>query len=591
VTAYFGGGLGRWNSYVTNDGAQWFDASGSPCIGDELGFYSACIHAGEWLTMPIPGASSCTGLSATDALGAFRWTCRDDGGAISFVSTGLALDRGLRDLIDFGSAAWRPNTLTVRDGANALVATSSTGPWHDNPISVLTETSNALSGVETIYIAPTTMAAAPTISADGVGVVTAPGAVIASVATQSGVQRRFSWIEGELETGGDVVRLYDSRFSVLRNVVGDGTVRLQNASANRIQTLRVATNNDPFVVDPGSSFNLFEDVVVFQGHASGVRVNGHDNVLAGVLAASSVVGIYIQSGADSNVLLGASSMMSGNSSLWISSSDDTTVLGYASINGFRGITVAQSTGVRVHDAIITDQFVNTSAAGWGIQRDASSTVTISGLLRTGGNDRDCVIGVADTVCTTFSPGVDYAAGVTLSASFVGATADAQNPDDDGSGQAAYSLTLDQHAWDSMGRGWGLAGTFPSADVKGDCFTSDTCQIWDWSLLASDTVARGFLDVPTTANAVTVAHTWTADSPTCSAIDGTWSGTCTTEVIAHAREISQDGVGNDNLLCEPGEVCVVLPNAGHYLGHGGWVDAGTGGPAGDVDLRARATNGY
>ncbi len=35
----------------------------------------------------------------------------------------------------------------------------------------------------------------------------------------------------------------------------------------------------------------------------------------------------------------------------------------------------------------------------------------------------------------------------------------------------------------------------------------------------------------------------------------------------------DGIGNDNLLCESNEICLYMPNIGSYQGYGDLVSAG------------------
>jgi hypothetical protein len=57
------------------------------------------------------------------------------------------------------------------------------------------------------------------------------------------------------------------------------------------------------------------------------------------------------------------------------------------------------------------------------------------------------------------------------------------------------------------------------------------------------------------------------------------------IVAHAHELQNDGVGNDDGLCEPGERCVVLRNAGAYQGSNLPVHLGT---LGDIELLAYPT---
>ena len=73
----------NWNDYVKTSDTT------TACDGTETGGYSACMHGGEMRTVNVPGYSNCTDLSATDALGAFDWTCDASTNPVRMVSTGL----------------------------------------------------------------------------------------------------------------------------------------------------------------------------------------------------------------------------------------------------------------------------------------------------------------------------------------------------------------------------------------------------------------------------------------------------------------------------------------------------------------------
>ena len=62
------------------------------------------------------------------------------------------------------------------------------------------------------------------------------------------------------------------------------------------------------------------------------------------------------------------------------------------------------------------------------------------------------------------------------------------------------------------------------------------------------------------------------------------------MLVHAIELSDDGIGNDNLLCEAGERCLHTPNLGAHQGHGDLFLVGMGGAAGDVTLYRYLING-
>ena len=72
------------------------------------------------------------------------------------------------------------------------------------------------------------------------------------------------------------------------------------------------------------------------------------------------------------------------------------------------------------------------------------------------------------------------------------------------------------------------------------------------------------------------------------------GRTTTLRIRGAVERMEDGIGDDDLLCESDEACIVLQNIGPYQGHGALTESGTigrGGAIENVTLYTWSTNGY
>ena len=135
--------------------------------------------------------------------------------------------------------------------------------------------------------------------------------------------------------------------------------------------------------------------------------------------------------------------------------------------------------------------------------------------------------------------------------------------------------------------------FPHPSNQGACTSGNTCRIWDASLSAADTVLRNRLNVPTGNDVFT--HRWVADGGSaCADLPGAaWSGTeCQTTALLNARELVDDGVGNDNNLCESNEACLFTPNIGSYQGHGALVSAGpfANGAVSNVTLVRYSVNG-
>src|SRR5262249_36919555 len=96
--------------------------------------------------------------------------------------------------------------------------------------------------------------------------------------------------------------------------------------------------------------------------------------------------------------------------------------------------------------------------------------------------------VTGTCANNGSSDANLVTGKVLSAAFVGALASTDTTNtSDASGQAAYAVGLDWLNFMNVFRMWGISGSvFPNSNDAGLC-SSGTCQIWDWSLSASDSV--------------------------------------------------------------------------------------------------------
>jgi hypothetical protein len=231
---------------------------------------------------------------------------------------------------------------------------------------------------------------------------------------------------------------------------------------------------------------------------------------------------------------------------------------------------------------------NSNVPGTGIQ-----DCGVGGNLRDGGIATD---GAAVTNCRLIAPSTGMiVAPISLATSFAGkVSADDPANASDVAGAAAFTSITDWTGFSNAYRAWGRdsAQAFPHPSQQGSC-TAGTCRIWDASLSASDTVLRDRLPVPTGNDVFT--HVWSADGGTaCAELPGAvWSGsTCTSTALHNARELIDDGIGNDNNLCESNEACLYTPNLGSYQGHGALVSAGAfaNGAVTDVTLYRHSVNG-
>jgi hypothetical protein len=192
----------------------------------------------------------------------------------------------------------------------------------------------------------------------------------------------------------------------------------------------------------------------------------------------------------------------------------------------------------------------------------------------------------------------------------GRVRDALNQSDD-QGAALRTAITDWHRFEHPYRGWGKAYPigpdtpnpydggiafygWPSVESRGPCFgATASCEVFDYALRraappdagpgaggGTDVYLRNKLPLPTSSSVV-LTHTFRgfyvgtlpcADLP--GAVLNPATMRCTVTFLENAKEVIEDGVGNDNGLCESNERCVATPNHGAYQGQGALIPAGT-----------------
>ncbi len=327
---YSSNGFG-WNDYVQGDDIA--NATDTACNADTD---TSCLHGGEIRVVELTGISSCTGITASDALGAFTWICDESTGTARVISTGLTDGYGLADLLDFATPAWKTNSLTVYQDASAIETTTPVN-WWTNP--VITNTSGgALDTAGTIYVVPGDTTAAYAIQADSVALVTAAGAIITGPASGPGsyvisaVGRDFLWLEGmTINAAGDEAGVYWHvvKHSVMRNITAShsdaGTyksgVHLKSSAENALSQVSVSDNSN-FGIVLDASYNNSLSTVLASGNGGGISLTtSYGNMLSNLTASDN---------ANNGISLDSSYSNSFNGIL-------------ASNNGYRGIILSGST--------------------------------------------------------------------------------------------------------------------------------------------------------------------------------------------------------------------------------------------------------
>jgi hypothetical protein len=386
---------------------------------------------------------------------------------------------------------------------------------------------------------------------------------------------------------------------------------LIDTGAHRNRLIRVTTiNNRESGFLLRSDGNLLFDVATSNNGRMGVEVVGDDNRIIGASSMANAFRAFSITNNRGLAMIGATALhTASNEGVWLQNVRDATLAGVVAINAagtngggvFADGQAASPTVERLHFLDLASAHHGT----YGVNLDYAHESRFDGLLLLGGNTTaDCLVtGGTNPALMVGGGGCDVQGastaavtrGVDLSTSLVGrVTTDEPVSPDDTNGTAARAAITDWTALVSH-RLWGRDGaSLIDPMARGVCATGQTCRVWDLAVRANDTMLRNRLALPS-GNDVAV-HTWSAaDATACALIPSgaTWTGTaCQSTFLLHAVEIADDGIGDDDGLCESGETCLHLPNIGAYEGEGALVSAGTftDGTISQVTLLQYATNG-
>jgi parallel beta-helix repeat protein len=577
VSALYNTNGAGWNDYVKNDGTDVYSATGAACDGTETGGYDACIHGGEKRSVRVSGVTDCTGLSASDSLGAFDWTCSVMDGSVYMVSKGLKENKNLSDLLDFSIPGWKANSVTVTKDAES--ASTSSGAWWSNPVVEDNDgiASGAVAG--TIYVITAAPGATYTLDADKVSLVAHPRAnVTGSAAVDediiSATSQSFLWIEGVIDATGDSngITLFEVSFSVLGNVTasnasGSGVLFDKNCSNNTLVNIAASNNGINGLYLKDSSNNSLSDITVANNGINGVDLSGSsENKLSNLSASNNGFGVSLSASSDNNRLFNITAFNNKLEGVTLSASSNNSLADItAANNAGYGVYLLNSSYNTLHNiasanngyygAFLSGSSYNTmqniasaNNAEYGVYLAGGSNKNrFTGEFKVGGNNgagagHDCYVEAESTnghLWDDIKAGIpDDAAhnglclasklsdfgvpttGITLASSFAGkvVAGDLENNSDSSSGIADYPADPRRFDWSSFEniyRGWGINGSaFPAADHTGQ-WTSGKGQIWDWSALAKDTVILESLSYPSAGDiANSITHTWySAVAPT------------------------------------------------------------------------------
>ncbi len=400
----------NWNDYVKNDRSSIFAATDTACAGTEIGGYNACLHGGEMRKVDVAGKSTCDGLTALDALGAFDWVCDGSVNPVRMVSTGLKDGKYLSDLIDFsGPPVWKADNVTVSYNGSPYLAASS-AVWWNNPI-VVNNAGGNLSSPGTIYVATVNPSAGYEMTADKVSLLTAPSVTLHTnsyssylIDASSNPSYKFLWIEGSLDasnngdgTGGGsnmAVMLKNTNFSVLRNArvansmahSGAYSLYLYGCSNNKVtdfssdrgyeglyiygspnnifSNVSISHHQDGFIFAGGSNNNALTDVSA-NSNSNGFSISSAYNIFSNVRASDNT-GVGISLGGSFNTLKGVNSSNNGDKGLSLGGANNRLLNVSAFNNASTGILINNSPNNVLADVTASNNY------GTGIVLSGSS---------------------------------------------------------------------------------------------------------------------------------------------------------------------------------------------------------------------------
>lgn len=318
--------------------------------------------------------------------------------------------------------------------------------------------------------------------------------------------------------------------------------------------------------------NVFNKISVTNPAISGtgteaIFLNGataKNNIFTQIIASSTDdSGFYFIGGANLNIISHASLGNNNWNGVYFNTgtNNNNTFNSLAIFNTSKGIEFAATSGTN-------NVFYNTISAD-SVNGDVSITGT---------NNRLEGYYLGTQAPSYFSNNVTptTGAGYSISSSFIGRVIndDLTNPIDI-TGTASFSSSISTSTslfasigFESFYRGWALEdSSFPSS-TRGICNSTSTCRIWDWRLKTTDTVIYN-----KSVSGTSVNDAFPSSNSLCPA---SYDGTSTTTITAslsgspivfmkNALEIMEDGIGNDNGLCESNEDCFFAPHIGAYQG--------------------------
>ena len=599
------------------------DLACDPSSDDGVGGYSNCIHGGESKVMRT-GIDSCADLKVSDEKEAFTWHCDTSAtGYADFYTFELNDGIGLADLIQGGATPYLSSlTVSIVGSQPQDYGIASIGARWSNPVIQITQKGTPNQECEDfdveggIYYINTQINCMGAIKEDKVAVVTGksgqlryPSSAPKSCETGSvnewcmlsGDGEDFLWVEANVESAlnrsgppntvnrsGSGIEIERSKFTVIRNSFATGArynnLRLIDVRNSKIVHSRFsdqAVNNSQAgnVFLDASEYLLFESLNINNSREAGINVRNtsYENIFNKIqLAGSSNHGVVLNgSGNARNTFKDLTVINTFEWGVIFNSGDDNSLVngmiantgdvGVGIINGSNNNQLANLSIYRIEGGSSGTEdkiYINSSNnnAFYGEIKYDSST---GACLVNGGSSGNEI----DSSCDPANGGsfgkVD---SLDLSTSFIGkVTLDSPNPE---VGASFDTIAYDQidlvGGWSSFEndlRAWGTDDLYTSTFSQSRCgqgSNSDPCRLNDWNLSDTDTELK--LTSATISGGAACPADFSGTNGDAAKIftDGM---TSPNTFFVEAEEISGDGVGDDDGLCESDERCVQIFNVG------------------------------
>jgi|GEM_PF-5835971 len=614
-------GASNFNDYLENNESDIFSADGTICNADAIvdggsnngssnGIHS-CFHSGIMKSFVLE-KNSCDGLSITDNLDVLNWRCMIKNGNAQFVSVGIKEGMGLSDLLNADS--WKSISINIKKNGCDLYRSNPAKLW-ENPVRNLDTLNNivgGLSGVQGVVavdpnagpsaVAFTLDNTASTnggviytinsdvsypgfnLNEDKVALVVLNNAKLSFAANGNNCsaipqpdlsantecivtsyQNNFLWVEGRFDSDGAQANhgLYfrDTPFSQLRKIeISDVSTYgfFPRSQLMNIQDISIFDTSNLGMNMQGDHYVMFNVRVAHTGGVGAIFAdNISDSKFIKVSTDSAANGLLVSQG-DRNSILGLHSTGNINRNLNIYSNANNNTFVNTFLSGSNNsLDLEDSDQNTFHDLISINGVGNITLSGGFI-----GVTNFEGELLADGVTGCTIAGTTNIDANCDGAGVSFFDTGDLSSSFVGLITSDPLHDliEDISNPVTYSSIIDWHQFENKYRRW-LRDT-GSPDIlqnSGICAGVSSCRVWDFSLKSNDTTLLGVHgDFPTSSS---------AECPSSVHGNETITNSEGEVFLTAAREIFNDGFGDDDGLCESSEHCLFMPNYSSYQGHG------------------------